>query len=63
MSTRQMGAWTQGHRVGDDGGDTLRYEVTGLWTRSVPTFVEACAADGTARLEHRGGRTFVVVDQ
>lgn len=61
MSTRPTSVRPEAHRI-DEAEDTPCYEATGLWTGSLPEFVETCAADGEPHLERRGGRTFVVVD-
>jgi|GEM_PF-4298492 len=60
MSTSSAGVWPKAHRVED--AEDRRYEVTGLWTGSLPGFVEGCAGEADAHLEHRDGRTFLVLD-
>ncbi|MFB6111165.1 MAG: hypothetical protein ABEJ35_01370 [Halobacteriaceae archaeon] len=62
MSTTDSGVRPQAHRV-ETGPDGTRYEATGVWTIGLPDFVETCAGDDEAHVEHRGGRTFVVVDR
>ncbi|MFB6104018.1 MAG: hypothetical protein ABEJ57_02880 [Halobacteriaceae archaeon] len=60
MSTRSAAVWPKAHRVQD--AEDRRYEATGLWTASLPAFVEGCAGDRSAHIERRGDRTFVVLD-
>lgn len=61
MSTQLSTVWPKAHRVDGDRGET-RYEVTGLWAGSLPSFVDGCVDEGAAYVEHRDGRTFVVVE-
>lgn len=61
MSTKPTSVRPELHRIDKD-AETPCYEATGLWTGSLPEFVESCSVDGEPHLERRGGRTFVVVD-
>jgi hypothetical protein len=61
MSTTPNSVRPEAHRITDP-EDTPCYEATGLWTGSLPEFVDSCAEDGEPHLERRGDRTFVVVD-
>lgn len=63
MSTETRTVWPKGHRADEPGPDgRRRYEVTGLWTGSLPGFVNGCTGDSDVHLERRGERTFVVVE-
>ena len=48
----------------DRRGDRTSVEITGLWTGSLPRYVrDRVAGDAEVAVEHRGERTFLIVQE
>jgi hypothetical protein len=45
-------------------GGRTRVEISGLWTDSLPRYVrDRVAADAEVAIEHRGERTYLIVEE